>query len=133
MVTYSYPLPKEFDPYFLRSILEREFPEKFIGWSETPTQIRIDFTEELTVEEKTILDSIIASPPMPASIYEYGCLDLEDEIEKTVGVRPVRVDFDEATGRARIYFDTTLTDTQEKALEGFMKSLRRGILKRRKP
>jgi hypothetical protein len=130
--TYVFNLPAKFDPYYLRAILQREFPDAFIGWSETATEIRIDFARELTADEKSKLDSLIVSPPMPAAVYEFGAIDLADEIEKAVGVRPVLVDYDEERDRGRIMFDKALTTTQEAALQTFIQGLRtKRIFKRR--
>jgi len=120
MATYSYPLPKKFDPYYLRSMLEKEFPGIFAGWSETPKKIRIDFIRTLTPTEKSKLDLIIASPPLPATIYELSPITPED-VEKEVGVRPVRIDYDSTTGQARVYFDRALTPDEEAKLEACLK------------
>jgi AraC-like DNA-binding protein len=132
VATYTYRLPAKFDPYYLRAILQREFGVNFLGWSETLNEIRIDFARELTADEKSKLDSLIANPPMPAAVYEFGAIDLADEIEKAIGVRPVLVDYDEATDRGRIMFDKALTSTQEAALQTFIQGLRtKRIFKRR--
>jgi hypothetical protein len=132
MVTYRYKLPVKFDAYYLRAILQKEFGAKFLGWSETPTEIRIEFAGDLTDAEKSKLDSLIASPPMPAAVYEFGVIDLADEIEKAIGVRPVLAEYDEATNRGRIMFDKTLTSTQEAALQTFIQGLStKRIFKRR--
>jgi hypothetical protein len=132
MPRYSYKLPAKFDPHYLYAILQREFGANFLGWSETPTEIRIEFARDLTDAEKAKLDSLIANPPMPAAIYEFGVIDLADEIEKAIGVRPVSIDYDEATDRGRITFDKALTTTQESILQTLIQGLRtKRIFKRR--
>ena len=128
--TYRYRLPERFDPYYLRAILQKKFGNKFIGWSETTKEMRIDFTEELTETEKAELDKLMANPPMPAAVYEFGAIDLEDEIERVVGVRPVFVEFDEERWRAKVMFDRELTATQEVALKAFFEGFK-GVFKRR--
>jgi hypothetical protein len=132
MPRYNYKLPAKFDPSYLYAVLAREFGANFLGWSETPTEIRIEFAKELTADEKAKLDSLIANPPMPVAVYEFGAIDLADEIEKAVGVRPVLVDYDEERDRGRIMFDKALTTTQEAALQTFIQGLRtKRIFKRR--
>jgi hypothetical protein len=132
--TYRYKLPAKFDPHYLYAIMQREFGANFLGWSETPTEIRIDFARELTADEKSKLDSLIANPPMPAAVYEFGVIDLADEIEKAVGVKPVLAEWDETTDRARIMFDKTLTAAEEASLKGLLETIRaKRVLKRRKP
>ena len=120
---YDYPLPAKFDPYYLRAVLDRELPGLLLGWSETPTQIRFDFARELTPAEKAKLDSIAASPPMPAARYAFGYIDADD-VEKAVGVRPVRVDVRPETGEITIDFDSPLTPAQEARLEELCRSPR---------
>jgi hypothetical protein len=133
VVSYTYPLPsKPFNPNYLRGLLDREFKGALIGWRETPKEIRFDFARPLTPEEKSRLDAIMAGPLAPASSYEFGALDLYDEVEKLIGVRPVFIEYDEARGRGRAMFDGTLTPDQESKLNAFFSNLKtRGLFKKR--
>jgi len=132
MVAYSYPLPKRFDPYYLRSILEKEFPDNFIGWLETLKEIRIDFMRSLTNEEKSKLDRIIREPPMPKTVLTFEP-DIASEIEGLIRKKPTRVDYDPTTGRCTLWFDVDITSTEEKAIETYLKEKHLGTIKRRKP
>ena len=114
--TYRYPRPREFDPRYLMEFVRREVSDSLIGLSETPTEIRFDFERELTPEEKERLDRIAQSPPAPAAVYEVVRTDLREEIERSVGVRPVAVVYDPERVFVRIYFDRELTEDQERAL-----------------
>jgi hypothetical protein len=104
--------------------MQREFGANFLGWSETPTEIRIDFAKDLTPTEKAKLDSLIANPPFPAERLEFGALDIADEIEAAIGKRPVRVDYDETRDHAVIDFDVPLTDTERAKVEAILKARR---------
>jgi len=130
-VSYRYKRVEPWDAPYVWRLIERDIAVSVLGITETAEEFILFFEKELTPDQKAKLDALMAKPPTPTAVYEFGAIDLEDEIAMAVGVRPVRVDFDEATGRGRIYFDTTLTPTQEKALETFMKALRGGFLKRR--
>jgi hypothetical protein len=133
MPRYHYRKPGSFDSEYLGVVLRKEFGDNFLGWSETPSEMRIEFRRELTPEEKSKLDSIIANPPTPAAVYEFGDFDIEDEIERTIGVRPVHVRGDSRTGTYRIIFDRPLTQDQEKALSNLLSEIKsKGMLKRRK-
>jgi hypothetical protein len=133
VASYTYPLPaRPFNPSYLRGLLEREFKGALIGWCETPNEIRFDFSRELTPEEKSRLDAIMAGPPTPASSYEFGAADLYEEAERQVGARPVFIEYDEATGRGRAMFDVELTPEQEARLADFFRGLKAGGLLRRR-
>jgi hypothetical protein len=122
--SYEYKLPPRFDPHYLRAILEREFPGALLGWCETPTEIRFDFARELTPAEKAKLDSIMASPPMPVARYAWDALDVDD-VEREVGVRPVRLDVDLERDVIIVDFDRPLTPEQEMKLAMALRSQRR--------
>jgi hypothetical protein len=133
MPRYHYKKPASFDSEYLGIVLRKEFGNDFLGWSETSNEMRIEFRRELKPEEKSKLDSIIANPPTPAAVYEFGEVDLEDEIEKSVGIRPVDVRVDFVTGRYRIIFDKPLTKDQENALSNLLTEIKtKGKLKKRK-
>jgi hypothetical protein len=131
--SYTYRRPDgPFDPQYLRGLIEREFKGALMGWCETPSEIRFDFARPLTPEEKSRLDAIMAGPLTPAASYEFGALDLYDEVEKLIGVRPVFIEYDEAGGRGRALFDRTLTPDQESKLEAFFSNLKaKGLFKKR--
>ena len=135
--TYKYRLPERFDPHYLRAVLEREFGEAFLGWSETPTEIRIDFSRELSPEERERLDRIMERPPLPVEKYVVEPVSPED-IELEVGVRPVMVSVDLRAGTCVIDFDRPLSPAQRARLEevlnrlistGFKKVKRREVIK----
>jgi hypothetical protein len=122
--TYTYKLPAKFDPPYLYAVLAREFGANFLGWSETPTEIRIEFAKELSPTEKAKLDSLLASPPFPVERLEFGALDIADEIYAAIGKRPVRVDYDETRDHAIIDFDVPLTDIERTKVETILKTRR---------
>jgi hypothetical protein len=124
MPRYHYKKPVSFDSEYLGIVLRKEFGRDFLGWSETSDEMRIEFRRELKPEEKSKLDNIIANPPTPAAVYEFGEVDLEDEIEKTIGIRPVDVKGDFRTGRYRIIFDKPLTQSQEYALSNLLTEIK---------
>jgi hypothetical protein len=124
MVLYNYKLPAKFDPPYLYAVLAREFGANFLGWSETPTEIRIEFAKELSPTEKAKLDSLIANPPFPAERLEFGAIDIASEIEAAIGKRPVRVDYDETRDHAIIDFDVSLTDNERAKVEAILKARR---------
>jgi len=88
---------------------------------------------DLTSDEKSKLDSLIAGKLEPEAVYQFGPIGLEDEVEKAVGVRPVRVIDHPDAARTAIFFDRRLTAEQEAKLEAFMRSIRAGFLRKRKP
>jgi len=130
MMSYRYKRPDIWDGPFARAIIERDVGVPPLGIRETPRDVTIFFERELTPDQKSKLDSIMKKPPLPIR-YEFGAVELEDEIEKVVGKRPVRVDYDPATGRAVIDFEEELTPAEEKALEGYFKARHLGRLLRR--
>lgn len=119
------------DSAYFRALVERDAAPS-LGITEYPDRFIIYFENPLTDAQKTKLDSLVAENPVPTIVYEYGSLDLPEEIEKAVGVRPVYVDYDEVRNHARISFDKTLTHTQEIALKTFLETLTvKRIMKKR--
>jgi len=86
---------------------------------------------DLTSDEKSKLDSLIAGKLEPEEVYQFGPIDLESKIEKAIGVRPVRVIDHPDVARTVIFFDKALTAAQERALEAFLKGIKAGFLKKR--
>jgi hypothetical protein len=131
MPRYHYRKPASFDSEYLGIVLRKEFGNDFLGWSETRDEMRIEFRRELKPDEKSKLDEIIANPPTPAAVYEFGAVNIEDEIEREIGVRPVYVRGDQRSGVYRIIFDKPLTQAQENALSNLLSEVKaKGKLKR---
>jgi len=126
---YRYKLPVKFDPYLLDLALSKEFGDIYLRWTETETEMIVQFTRELTPEEKAKLDGYIESPPMPKVklIFEP---DLASEIEALIGKRPVLVDYDPAVGRCVLWFDVDITSVEEEAIEGLLRAKHLGKLRR---
>ena len=133
VATYRYPKPADFDPHYLRGIIRREVGEGLIGWTETKTEIRLYFDEELSEEQKAKLDEIMRDPPRPRTVCELSPPDLESEVEAKVGVRPVAVLYDPATGACRLYFDRELSEEQRKRAREVLESIRARRPPRRRP
>jgi len=119
------------DSYFIR-IVSRDVGVRCIGMTKQHFKdtLIIYFERALTSAEKSILDGLVASPPAPVAMYEFSPLTPED-VEAEIGIKPVILAIDPATGTATCHFDTTLTATQEAALEALLRVPMR--FKRRKP
>jgi hypothetical protein len=120
MKSYTFP-KKEFDPRYLRAVLQREFGNILIGWCERDNEVRMDFTRELTPQEEARLKVIMDNPPRPAEVLEY-CMDLSEEIASTIGKRPVYATLNRDGRHAVVMFDTPLTDAERNALENLFKA-----------
>jgi len=131
IVRYKYKV-KLRDPYYFWRLIERRIGVTVHGIANYPRvgEIGIDLDRELTPDEKAKLDSLVAENPVPTSEYEAFPLTPED-VEAEIGVRPVFIAVDPATGMARCKFDTTLTLEQEAKLEALLRILIK--FKRRKP
>jgi len=127
-IKHEYKKVEPFDGTFVRAKIERETSAPVLGITEYPNKVWIFFDKELTSEQKAKLDAIMANPPTLVR-YEFGALDMTELVESMVGVKPLRVDYDEVSGHATIDFEKPLTPGQEKALDNALRGVRR--LKRR--
>jgi len=118
---YEYPLVK-ID--FLRELIERDVgrsPLDIVAQN-IRDKVVITFDEELTVDQKSALDSLIerlrASPP---AYYQYSqqasIEDVKAGVESAVGVRPISVGLDEQGRLASAVLERELTSTEEGALK----------------
>jgi hypothetical protein len=82
-------------------------------------RIVVQTERELAPSEKSMLDSLVMSNPVPASTYEYGPVDAGD-VEREVGVRPVLFSYEPASRTARLSFDRALTPEQEAKLSALL-------------
>jgi len=87
------------------------YADRFVIWADV----------ELTPEQKTMLDSLVGENPVPTAVYEIAPVS-KDDVEAEVGIRPVFLYVDPATGEAICQFDTTLTPEQEAKLEELLRS-----------
>lgn len=112
------------DVRYFRSLVERDVAP-VLGITVYPSgEFVVFFDRKLTDEEKGKLDALVASNPTPVHTVETEAADLREEIAKIVGVKPVRVDWDYVTGRARADFDVRLTPEQEASVKSFLENLR---------
>jgi len=133
MKHYEYTsLPTIPNPAYLAGIITRDVGVECIGIVQQHFRdtLVVTMARELTSDEKTMLDSIIASPPEPVSTYEYSRITIDD-VEREVGIRPIVFNIDPVTGVAICHFDTTLTSEQETKLEALLRTPMK--FKRRKP
>jgi len=114
-VGYKYKRVEPWDAAFVWHLIERDVARPLLGITEREDELILFFDRELTEKEKQKLDKIMSKPPTPVR-YEFGVKDLKDEVERLIGVRPVRVEYDEVRGHAVIDFDRELTREQELAL-----------------
>jgi len=129
MPAYRYPL-RPIDLHFMTGLLQRELKMAVRVTRNFERNELIVWTErELSDDEKRKLDDLIAGTLEPVAVYQFDLANLEDEIEKAVGVRPTRVVDRPDAARTAIFFDRRLTAEQE----AFMRSIRAGFLRKRKP
>lgn len=130
MAEYEYKKTEPWNAPYVREVITREIaPPLFIR--SRADRIIVHFDRELTPEQKARLDSIMSSPRVPRAEYEFGMVGLEEEIEREIGVRPVRATWDELRGRGTLQFDRELTPEQEAGLKRVLDRLRRGAALRR--
>jgi len=117
---YEYVGTLKDSAYFL-ALTEREIGIRALGITIYPDKFTLHFPRELTTEEKSRLDSLVAENPVPTSEYEISPVT-PDDVEREIGVRPIILTIDPATGTARVQFDTTLTLEQEALLEALLRA-----------
>jgi len=121
IVKYEYTVLLK-DPRYFSELFYKRTGIRITVTSYPPlTRTIINSPKELTPEEKSILDSLVAENPVPVSTYELLPVT-PDDIEIEIGVRPVILIIDPTTGTATCHFDTTLTPEQEAMLEALLRS-----------
>ena len=122
-VSYKYKRVEPWDGSYVWRIIERDLGVAVLGFTEYPEETIVHFEADLTPEQKAKLDAVIASPPTPAR-YEIALLTPED-VEAEVGVKPVRIDIDSATGLGTIDFEKELTLGERGKLKACLAKLKR--------
>jgi len=122
MKAYTYKIPQNFDPKYLRAILNREFKGLLIGWLETKDTIRLDFNRELSDEELKKLNDLMAKPFPPLIVYKFQPLTAED-VEAVVGIKPLDIVFTRDGRVASVIFDRDLSEEEERKLAELVKNI----------
>lgn len=111
------------NPGYFWKLAEKRLGAPIIGIRETPNEFTIYFDTELPPDKKRALDELVRQNPEPEAILEIGDMDLEEEIQKAIGIRPVRAEYNPMTGRGVVEFDVKITEKHEAVIKGILQDL----------